>query len=205
MVKILGVCGSPRKSSTYYALDVALKAAAEVEDIEVELVELRGKKLNFCIHCNKCVNDGLNYCPLYDDDMRTLYEKVYQADGFIMASPVYEMNITAQLATFFNRFRSTYSILKKNPLYFSRKVGGAIAVGGTRNGGQESTINAINGFYNTQGITPVNGAMGIYAGASVWSKDQGMAGAEADEVGMENCRNIGRKVAEMAKIMKESK
>jgi hypothetical protein len=46
--------------------------------------------------------------------------------------------------------------------------------------------------------------MGIYAGASVWSKDQGMAGAEADEVGMENCRGIGKKVAEMAKIMKES-
>jgi multimeric flavodoxin WrbA len=38
MVKILGVCGSPRRSSTYHALSVALKAAAEIEDIEVELV-----------------------------------------------------------------------------------------------------------------------------------------------------------------------
>ena len=205
MVKILGVCGSPRNASTNFSLKMALKAASEVEGVEVELVELRGRKINFCIHCNKCVKDEVNYCKIYNDDMNELYEKVYQADGFIMASPVYEMNITGQMATFFNRFRPTYTILKKDAAFFGRKVGGAIAVGGTRNGGQESTINAINGFYNTQGIVPVNGALGIYAGASVWSKDQGAAGAEADEVGMENCRKIGKKVAEMAKLLQEQK
>ena len=133
--------------------------------------------------------------------MQAFYEKVYNADGYIMASPVYEMNITGQLATFFNRFRPTYTIMKKDATFFSRKVGGAIAVGGTRNGGQESTINAINGFYNTHGVTPINGALGVYAGASVWSKDQGTAGAEADEIGMENCRQIGKKVAMMAKLL----
>lgn len=205
MVKILGVCGSPRKSSTFHALSVALKSAEEIDDVEVELIELRGRKINFCINCNKCINNGLNYCPLYDDDMRELYEKVYKADGYIMATPVYEMNVTGQMATFFNRFRPTYTILKENPRYFSSKVGGAIAVGGTRNGGQESAINAINGFYNTQGIIPVNGAMGIYAGASIWSKDQGKAGAEADEIGMANCRYIGKRVVELAKIMKKIK
>ena len=47
MVKILGVCGSPRKAATEYALRQALDAASQVPGVEVELVTLRGKKLTF--------------------------------------------------------------------------------------------------------------------------------------------------------------
>ena len=75
--------------------------ALETGDVEVELIELRARKLNFCIHCNKCLREDAVRCTVYEDDMTPLYEKVYQADGMIIASPVYEMNITAQLAAFF--------------------------------------------------------------------------------------------------------
>ena len=137
MVKIIGICGSPRRKSSYAALREALDGALETGDVEVELIELRARKLNFCIHCNKCLREDAVRCTVYEDDMTPLYEKVYQADGMIIASPVYEMNITAQLAAFFNRFRPTWNIIKKDPTFFNRKVGAAIAVGGTRNGGQE--------------------------------------------------------------------
>jgi multimeric flavodoxin WrbA len=201
MTKILGICGSPRNAATEYALKQALEAAAQVEGIETQLITLRGKKINFCIHCNKCVKDEKDYCVIYDDDMKDLYDMFYQADGYIVASPVYEMCITGQLATFFNRFRPTYVRLKENPKFFSNKVGGAIAVGGTRNGGQESTINSILGFYHTQGIVVVNGGLGCYAGGSVWSQDKKALGAEEDEIGIKNARLIGEKVAETAKMM----
>ena len=50
MVKILGICGSPRRKSCYKALETALEAAKNAEEgVEVELVELRAKKMNFCI------------------------------------------------------------------------------------------------------------------------------------------------------------
>ena len=152
MVKIIGICGSPRRKSSYAALREALDGALETGDVEVELIELRARKLNFCIHCNKCLREDAVRCTVYEDDMTPLYEKVYQADGMIIASPVYEMNITAQLAAFFNRFRPTWNIIKKDPTFFNRKVGAAIAVGGTRNGGQEGALNAILGFYHTQGM-----------------------------------------------------
>ncbi len=202
MVKILGVCGSPRKASTYYALEQALEAAKAVEGVEVELIELRGRKMNFCVHCNKCVKEDMDRCIIYKDDMDELYDKFYNADGYIFASPVYEMGITPQLSTFFTRFRATYSVLKRDPNFFMKKVAGAITVGGTRNGGQETAILCIHGFCHTQGIVPVNGAMGVYGGACVWSQDKGAEGAAADEVGMKNVRAIGEKVALMAKIMK---
>lgn len=201
MVKILAISGSPRKKATLKALTIAADAARE-EGAEVEVVSLASKKISLCIHCNKCIRDESDICTLYDDDMTELYQKFYDADGVLIASPVYEMNITAQLAAFFNRFRPTYLTLKDDPDYFMRKVGGAIAVGGTRNGGQEHTIQAIHNFYATNGLTPVIGGLFTYGGASVWSKDQGAEGVLDDQVGVNSCRIIGRRVAKMAKIIK---
>jgi multimeric flavodoxin WrbA len=202
MVKILGVCGSPRKAATEYALREALDAASQVHGVETELVTLRAKTINFCIHCDKCIREDADRCLIYEDDMSKLYDSFYEADGYIFASPVYDMGITAQLAAYFNRFRSIYTIVKKDPDYFSSRVGGAIAVGGTRNGGQECTINNILGFYQTNGILAVSGGLGVYGGGSVWSQDKRAKGAEEDTVGIKNVRTIGRKVAEAAVLIK---
>jgi multimeric flavodoxin WrbA len=202
MVKIIGISGSPRNAATEYTLKQALEAAEEVKGVKTQFIPLRAKKINFCIHCNRCIQEGANYCVIYNDDMRELYEPFYEADAYIIASPVYEMGVSGQLATFLNRFRPTYTILRQNRNYFSTKVGGAIAVGGTRNGGQECTINNILGFYHTQGILVVNGGLGVYNGGSVWSQDKKAQGAEEDLIGMQNARVIGRKVAETAVLIK---
>jgi len=206
MVKILGISGSPRKAATEYTLGRALSAAEKIEGVETELVTLRGRKLGFCIHCDRCVREGTTYCLVHpDDDMNELYDTFYNADGYIIASPVYEMNLTGQLATFLNRFRPTYTLLKENPDYFRYKVGGAIAVGGTRNGGQEQTIHAIQGFYHTQGMMVINGGLGVYAGVSVWSQDRKAKGAEEDEFAMGNAEMLGRRVAEAALLVLRGK
>jgi multimeric flavodoxin WrbA len=172
-----------------------MEAASGIEGIETDLILLRGRKINFCIHCNKCIDEGKTFCPLYDDDMTELYERFYSADAYLIASPVYEMNITAQLAAFFNRFRPTYLLLRSDPERFSAKFGSAIAVGGTRNGGQETAISAIHGFYHTQGITVINGGLGCYGGAAVWSQDKRAQGAQEDEIGMKNAMFLGAKLA----------
>lgn len=203
MIKILGICGSPRKKSSYKALQAALESAKEQGDVEIELVELRARKMNYCIHCNKCLRDEADRCTVFQDDMTILYDKVYEADGIIIASPVYEMNITAQLSTFFSRFRSAWMISVKEPYFFMKKVGAAIAVGGTRNGGQEMTITAINNFYNTQGITVCSGGSGIYAGVSLWNPGDGSSEMD-DKIGMEHAIALGKKMAVMTKIMKKA-
>ncbi len=202
-VKILGISGSPRNAATEYALRQALEAAGEVEGVETEFYSLKGRKLNFCIHCDRCVKEGSDRCVVYNDDMNELYDPFYTADGYIIASPVYEMGVTGQLATFFNRFRPTYTMLKEDPDQFSTRVGGAMAVGGTRNGGQECTINNILGFYHTHGILVVNGGLGIYHGVSIWSKDQKAQGAKEDEAGIRNARTLGSKVAKTAVLIKK--
>lgn len=200
MTKILGICGSPRKKSSYTALEAALESAQK-GGVEVELVELRARKLNPCMHCNKCLRDDCNHCTVFEDGMTELYDKFYQADGYIIASPVYEMNITPQLTAFFSRFRSAWKLSVTDPYFFTRKIGGAIAVGGTRHGGQESTIHSIHNFYHTQGILVCGGGSGIYSGASLWNPGDG-SGTMEDEQGMENARALGAKIAMLAQILK---
>ena len=204
MIKIVGICGSPRKQSTYYALEQALEAAKAEGDVEVELISLQGKKINPCMACNKCVRDNSPICTVWQDDATPELQKVLDADGLIFASPVYEMCPTPQMSAFLSRFRGGWVVLSKNPDAHAKQVGGCIAVGGTRNGGQEHVINSLMGWFHTNGYTPANGGLCMYAGASVWSQDKGAEGAAADEEGMIRCRRLGQKVARLAKALKDT-
>jgi multimeric flavodoxin WrbA len=205
MVRILGICGSPRKASTHYALSRALEAAEAVGDTETTLVELRGKTINPCIGCNACVSKGIDDCMIHHDDMNILYQDFYKYQAVLIASPVYTMGITGQLAAYFSRFRPSYLKQRDNPDGMLYVLGAAMAVGGTRNGGQETAINAIQGFYHTNGITIVNGGLGIYGGAAVWSQDKMAQGAEEDLKGMDNACAIGRRLALAALAMGKGK
>ena len=205
MVKLLFVCGSPRNASTEYAVLEAKKGAETVPDVEVTVLNLRGKKIAPCIGCNACVNKGLTECVLYQDDMQEWNRSFFDYDGYLIGSPVYEMGLTPQLCAFFSRFRAEYLNLKDDVMLRMFQPGAALAVGGTRNGGQESTIQAIQGFYHTQGMPIVNGGMCVYSGVSVWSQDRMAQGAAEDEQAMANARMLGRKLALTAKALKAGK
>jgi multimeric flavodoxin WrbA len=178
-----------------------LEAAGAVGGIETTLLELRGKTINSCLGCNACVNAGLDDCKVYQDDMNSLYQDFYNYQAILIATPVYTMGITGQLASYFSRFRPSYLKQKDNPDQMLYTLGAAMAVGGTRNGGQETTITAVHGFFHTNGITVVNGGLGIYGGAAVWSQDKMAKGAEEDLKGMDNARSIGRRLALAALAM----
>jgi multimeric flavodoxin WrbA len=202
-MRILGICGSPRKAATHYALTEALTAAREVAGAETEFLHLGAKKITPCIGCNKCVTMTVNDCLVYQDDMNSLYKDFYGYDGVLIATPVYEMGISPQLAAYFSRFRPSYLAARENPDKMLFVPGAAMAVGGTRNGGQEMVIAAIHGFFHTAGMPVVNGGMGVYGGAAVWSQDRMARGAEDDLKGMDNARIIGRRLAKTAAALKK--
>ena len=84
-------------------------------------------------------------------------------------------------------------------------AGAALAVGGTRNGGQECAINTLLGWFHTQGMTVVNGGLGVYAGAAVWSQDRMAQGAAEDEKGMANVKTVAQRLALIATALKNGK
>lgn len=199
-ITVLGISGSHRKGATEYCVMEALKAAEELPGVTTRFVSLRGKKLSHCIHCNACVK---NKVPcIIKDDFQEVYEEFLNADAYIIGTPVYQASATPLLQDFFSRIRPTGLV---HPGLIANRVGGAIATGGTRHGGQEMTNLVIHNFFTTYEILVSAGPMGNYTGACVWTKDLKEEGAEADEVGMLRVRGLGKRIAEVALILKAGK
>jgi multimeric flavodoxin WrbA len=178
---ILGISGSPRKQATEYVLRESLKMLEE-RGFETEFFGLRGKTINPCKHCDYCMR---NKECIVKDDMQDLYPLIIAAEGIIMATPVYNGGLSAQLKAVMDRCRALGAI----DFDFMRfKVGMAIAVGGDRIGGQELAIQQIHTFYILTGAIPVSGgAYGANMGANFWSQDT-LKGVKEDEQGFRSLR-----------------
>jgi len=192
-IKLLGISGSPRIASTDFAAKFALRYAKEKYQIETDYVTVHRKTINFCIHCDFCVKKKEG-C-IQKDDVQEIYPKLEWANAWVLASPVYQGQISGQLKAILDRCRA---VVAKNPKVFENKVGAAIAVGGDRNGGQDPTLQTIIDFYIINEMIPVGGgSFGANLGAAIWSKDKGAKGAEADEEGL---RTIRRTVDRLLKV-----
>lgn len=192
--KILGISGSPRKAATHTAVNLALEELQK-HGIETDYFSMAGMKFGLCIDCGRCLKEESIECVLHQDDLTGWATRFLDYDGYIIGSPVYDVNITAQLQGFFNRMRSNWLFLEKDPHFYSRKVGGSIAVGGSRYGGQELVLNALNNYYLSLGIKVVSGGPFAYVGAGVWSKDNRAQGVRDDLEGVESILALARSVA----------
>jgi len=195
MVKILGVCGSPRSGATEKMLREALSSIGNVSGVETEWITMRGKKIAPCNNCNYCKREK-NWCVI-KDDMQEILEKFVEADAYVVASPVYVYTVTPQLLAFFSRMRPLFHVY---PEKLRNKFGVAMATGGMRNGGQEMTINTIINLLLAKGINVVSNEIGGYAGAMLWSKDKEALGAMEDDKAIESASKLVNKLAEVALI-----
>ncbi len=99
-MKVLAVCGSPRKKgNTEYFTRVVLE---ELEDqgIVTEFVSLIGKDISECTGCYSCLDKG--ECNI-EDDFQEVFNKMLDADAIILASPVYHASITPKLKCLLDR------------------------------------------------------------------------------------------------------
>ena len=106
-MKILAIAGSPRrKGNTDTLLDHAI-AGARSAAVEVERVILSRLKIAPCIECNRCFETGR--CAV-KDDYQTLYDKTLEADGIMLASPVFFMNVSGHTKAFIDRFQCLWAL-----------------------------------------------------------------------------------------------
>ncbi|MHC1686959.1 MAG: flavodoxin family protein [Methanothrix sp.] len=186
---ILGISGSPRKMATEHILGEALKMLEE-KGFQTELFTVRAKSLSPCRHCDYCLK---NKECIVKDDMHKLYPLIREAEGYVIATPVYNGSMSAQTKIVIDRTRAT---LAADAKALHRKPGMAIAVGGDRMGGQELALQQIHTFYILNGMIPVSGGFfGANLGATFWSHDT-LEDAQKDEEGFRSLRKTTRKFAE---------
>jgi multimeric flavodoxin WrbA len=134
--------------------------------------------------------------------MEDLYELFQKAEGYVLATPVYNGGVSAQLKTVMDRCRVLLAADKNT---FRGKPGMAIAVGGDRAGGQELALQQIMTFYILNGAVPISGGFfGANLGATFWSKDS-LEGVKMDEEGFRTLKKTMRRFSEGAKERQEEK
>ncbi len=189
---LLGICGSPRKQGTEYAVHYALNYAAEKFEFDTEFWSVRNKQINFCLHCDYCIREKKG-C-VNKDDMEELYIKLEEAKFLLFGTPIFQGNLSGQLKTLMDRCRA---MIAKNPDVFKNKIGAALAIGGDRSGGQEIGIRSILDFFQQNHVITVSGgAFGANLGASLWSRDMGKQGIEEDEDGLRTIRKVIKRMVE---------
>jgi multimeric flavodoxin WrbA len=216
-IRVLGVSGSPRKNgNTTKFVKKALEGASSVSGAQTELYEMAGKKYHPCSSCYRCLTTG---SCVFKDDLQDLVERYHKADGVIWGAPVYHMAVPASMKAALDRF-GNYNIghwikLGRSAPRFN-KVCGAIAVGASRYGGQDIVLDfLVNSSLLMGGVVVApESSLGSYIGTAGYvgepvpgpenkverlkSKDVALN----DEVGMKSAENLGRRVAEMTKIVK---
>jgi len=185
---IVGICGSPRNQATEHVLREAL-TMLERADFETRFFTVMGKKIGFCTHCDFCLK---NKGCVIKDDMEEVYGLFRKARGIVIATPVYNGGVSAQIKAVMDRCRA---LVAADRDFFRQKMGIAIAVGGDRIGGQEQALQQILTFYILNGMTPVSGGFfGANLGATFWSKDT-LTGVKEDTEGFRSLKKTVKRFA----------
>jgi len=208
-IKVLGICGSPRRNAnTEFLLNHALDAAKSVnpKDVETEAYSIAGKEYLPCISCFICAKTG-ECIRSKKDDFNELRDKWIDADAVIMAVPVYHMSIPGQLKCFIDRLGNYGGA---NGVHL--KVYGAIAQGVHLFSGQEQAMTYIAIHALIMGNVVVSGdPWESYIGGAGWTENR----IEKDalkclyefksfdaEIAVKSARSLGKRIAELALIIK---
>jgi len=113
-MRILGIYGSPRKGgNTDILLDKALQAARSA-GADVSSIRCCDLKIAGCAECGGC--DRTGKCVV-DDDMQSVYPKLYESDAIILASPIFFYGLTSQAKALIDRCQAAWCkrMLDKTP------------------------------------------------------------------------------------------
>jgi multimeric flavodoxin WrbA len=112
-MKILAVCGSPRKGNTEWMLNDLLDKLSK-KGAEGELLLLRKLDIKRCAGCLLC-EDRKGICRI-QDDMQTLYPKILGSDAIILGTPVYFEMISGMLKNFMDRTCPIWTKMQGKPI-----------------------------------------------------------------------------------------
>ncbi len=181
-MKVLLINGSPKANgNTAQALQEMEKVFAQ-EGVEAEIVHVGTQDIRGCIACGGCARTGK--C-VFDDPVNEVALKFQEADGLVVASPVYYASPNATLVALLDRLFYSTRFDKR------MKVGASVAV--ARRGGCSATFDMLNKYFTISGM-PV-------ASSQYWNSVHGGAPGDAqqDAEGLQTMRTLARNMTFLMK------
>lgn len=174
-MKVLLINGSPKANgNTARAIEELVKTFAE-EGVETEVMHVGNKAIHGCIGCAQCRQTGK--C-VFDDQVNEAAAKLAEADGLVLASPVYYGSPNGTILSFLDR------LFFSAPCDKTMKVGAGVAV--ARRGGCSSSFDVLNKYFlmNHMPVAP----------SQYWNSVHGTVpgDAEGDIEGLQTMRILAR-------------
>jgi multimeric flavodoxin WrbA len=160
--KVLVLLGSPRRKGNSAILAEQISKGARSGKAKVETIYLHGKKIAPCKACMCCQRKGSKGCSI-KDDMQEIYPKLLEAEAWVIASPVYWFNMSAQTKLCMDRWFALRAY-KKNP-YIGKRIAVAMTYGDEDPFGS-GCINALRTFQDAFNYTGAD-LVGMVYGSAV--------------------------------------
>ena len=189
-MKVMAFNGSPRKNGNTALLINYVLNELKKENIETELYQLAGKRIQGCTACMKCFEKRNKRCSIETDALNECLEKMFEADGIILGSPTYFTDVTAEMKGLIDR---AGFVSGANGGLLKRKVGAAVVA--VRRAGSLHVFDTINHLFFISEM--------IVAGSSYWNVGIGMekGDVEKDEEGIRTMKVLGENMAWLLKKM----
>ena len=185
-MKVLLVNGSPNeKGCTYTALS-EVASALEKNDVEYEIFHIGKGPIQGCVACGGCRT--LGSCAFGDELYTAISEKMAEADGIIIGSPVYFSGPNGALCALLDRvFYTSRGKLSHKP---------AACVVSCRRGGASATFDRLNKYFTISQMPVVS--------SQYWNAVHGRNPEEVrrDLEGLQIMRTLGNNMAWLLKCIK---
>lgn len=150
-MKIISLVSSYRKNGNtnriVSLIEKQLLSIADKENIpiEIERIQLNNFDIKTCCGCRACFDKGEENCPMKDDFL-PIWEKINQADGILVASPVYVEDVNGIMKNWIDRMA-----FNCHRPAFAGKTGYIVMTSG--GGSSNHAVNTIKNAFNSWGIS----------------------------------------------------
>jgi multimeric flavodoxin WrbA len=140
-MKVVAINGSPHKEgNTFQALSMVGKQLTD-NGIDFEVVHIGNKAIHGCTGCGQCFKNKDEKCSMKDDGVNDAIQKMKEADGILLGSPVYYAGIAGTMKCFLDR---AFYVAGSNGGLFRNKV--AASVVAVRRTGGSITFDSLNHY-----------------------------------------------------------
>jgi multimeric flavodoxin WrbA len=191
-MKVVAFNGSPhREGNTYHAIKMVADEL-ENKDIETEIIQVGNKEIRGCLGCNQCVKNQDEKCVI-DDQVNDWIQKMKEADGIIVGSPVHYAAIAGTMKSFLDR---AFYVTSVNGMMLRHKVGAPVVA--VRRSGGMPTFNQLSNYINySEMMMPTSNYWSVIHGTTPGE-------AEKDEEGKQIMRILGKNMAYLLEVMKNA-
>lgn len=193
-MKVVAFNGSPKADgNTWHAIKM-VTAELENEGIETEIIHVGNKVIRGCLACGQCAENANEACAIAGDEVNEWIQKIKQANGIILGSPVHYSAIAGTMKSFLDR---AFYVAVVNGGLFRHKVGASVVA--VRRSGGLPAFDQLNNFLNySEMLLPTS---------NYWNVIHGSRPGEAvqDEEGAQIMRVLGRNMAWLLKLVQHGK